>query len=147
TDQPGNKRIAASLDKVINKIERNQQSDGTWDNRGWAPVLSQSMAAKALNRAAQAGVKVSEPVRAKAEVYARRQFDSKSGGFTEVGSAGVALYSSAASLGAMQDSENTNRERELDVLKQLQSARNEEERQSARRVLAGIAGNRKDLAD
>ena len=146
-DQSGNKRIAAALGKVVNKIERNQQADGTWDSRGWAPVLSQSMAAKALNRAAQTGVRVSEPVRAKAEAYARRQFDRKSGGFTEAGSAGVPLYSSAANLGAMQDSENTNRERERDVLKQLQSAPTEEERQSARRVLAGITANRKDLAD
>jgi len=146
-DESGNKRIAASLNKVIDKIERNQQADGTWDKRGWAPVLSQSMAAKALNRAAQAGVPVSEEIRAKAELYARRQFDGKSGRFTEAGSAGVPLYSSAASLGAMQDSENTNREREGEILKKLQSARSEEERQSAQRALAGIAGNRKDLTD
>jgi hypothetical protein len=145
-DESGNRRIVASLNKVIDKIEMNQQADGTWDKRGWAPVLSQAMAAKALNRATQTGVPVSEEVRAKAELYARRQFDGKSG-FTEAGSAGVALYSSAASLGAMQDSENTNRERERDILKKLQSARSEEERQSAQRALAGIAGNRKDLTD
>src|SRR5262245_30766843 len=145
-DQTGNKRIAASLNKVIDKIETNQQADGTWDKRGWAPVLSQSMAAKALNRAAQAGAPVSEEVRAKAEFYARQQFDGKSGRFTEAGSAGVPLYSSAASLGAMQDSENTNRAREGDILKKLQ-AQSEEERRSAQRALAGITGNRKDLAD
>ena len=147
SDESGNKRIAASLNKVIDKIERNQQADGTWDKRGWAPVLSQSMAAKALNRAAQAGVPVREEIRAKAELYARRQFDGKSGRFTEAGSAGVPLYSSAASLGAMQDSENTNREREREILKQLHDARTEPERQSAQRALAGIAGNRKDLVD
>jgi hypothetical protein len=146
-DQSGNKRIAASLDKVIDKIETNQQADGTWDKRGWAPVLSQSMAAKALNRAAQAGAPVSEEVRTKAEFYARRQFDGKSGRFTEAGSAGVPLYSSAANLGAMQDSENTNRERERDMVKKLQTAQTEEERRAAQRALAGIAGNRKDLAD
>jgi Prenyltransferase and squalene oxidase repeat len=146
-DESGNKRIAASLNKVIDKIERNQQADGTWDKRGWAPVLSQSMAAKALNRAAQAGVPVSEEIRAKAELYARRQFDGKTGRFTEAGSAGVPLYSTAASLGAMQDSENTNLEREREILKQLHDARTEQERQSAQRALAGIAGNRKDLVD
>jgi Squalene-hopene cyclase C-terminal domain/Prenyltransferase and squalene oxidase repeat len=146
-DESGNKRIAASLNKVIDKIERNQQADGTWDKRGWAPVLSQSMAAKALNRAAQAGVPVSEEIRAKAEFYARRQFDGKTGRFAEAGSAGVPLYSTAASLGAMQDSENTNQEREREILKQLHDARTEQERQSAQRALAGIAENRKDLAD
>jgi hypothetical protein len=146
-DESGNKRIAASLNKAIDKIERNQQADGTWDKRGWAPVLSQSMAAKALNRAAQAGVPVSEEIRKKAELYARRQFDGKTGRFTEAGSAGVPLYSTAASLGAMQDSENTNQEREREILKQLHDARTEQERQSAQRALAGIAGNRKDLVD
>jgi hypothetical protein len=47
----------------------------------------------------------------------------------------------------MQDSENTNQEREREILKQLHDARTEQERQSAQRALAGIAGNRKDLVD
>src|SRR5213593_1678104 len=66
-DETGNRRVIAALDKVMDKIERNQRQDGTFDSAGWAPVLSQSMAAKALNRAAQVGAKVSEDARAKAE--------------------------------------------------------------------------------
>src|SRR5437867_5901479 len=74
-EEAGNRRLIAALDKVMDKIERNQRPDGTWDSAGWAPVLSQSMGAKALNRAAKVGAKVSEASRKKAETYARGQFD------------------------------------------------------------------------
>src|SRR5262249_403606 len=57
-DAGGNKRIDVALAKVIAKIKANQRNDGTWDNRGWAPALTQSMAAKGLNRAAQGGADV-----------------------------------------------------------------------------------------
>ncbi len=49
-DEAGNRRLIATLDKVMDKIERNQRQDGTWSGDGWAPVLSQAMAAKAVNR-------------------------------------------------------------------------------------------------
>ena len=42
-NEASEKRLFAALDKVLNKIEINQKDDGTWDNRGWAPVLAQSM--------------------------------------------------------------------------------------------------------
>lgn len=144
-DEAGNRRILAALDKVMDKIERNQREDGTWDNRGWAPVLAQSMAAKALNRAAQAGAEVKEEVRERTEAYARKQFDKKSGNFRAEGSAGVELYSSAGNLGAMQDSENTNRALERDFRDKLQNAKNEEERRQAQAALARIQENREDL--
>ena len=54
------------------------------------------------------------------------------GRFAAAGSAGVELYSTAANLGAMQDSDNTNRAREREVRNKLQNARTEEERKAAR---------------
>jgi len=66
------------------------------------------MAVKGLNRASQAGKQVDEKVREKAEEYARKQFDKKSGSFSKEGSAGVSLYGAASGLGALQDSVNTN---------------------------------------
>jgi hypothetical protein len=54
-DEAGNKRLTAALDKVMDKIEKNQRKDGTWENGGWAPILSQGIAAKALNRAVALG--------------------------------------------------------------------------------------------
>lgn len=145
-DEAGNRRLIATLDKVMDKIERNQRQDGTWSGDGWAPVLSQAMAAKAVNRAAQAGARVSEATRTKTEAYARKQFDKKSGSFEGGGSAGVDLYASAGNLGAMQDSDDTNRGKERDLQKRLQNARNEPERKDARDALARIEENRKDLA-
>ncbi|MBS0209284.1 MAG: hypothetical protein JSS27_10040 [Planctomycetes bacterium] len=52
-------RANKAMDKVVAKIERNQQQDGTFaGNGGWASVLSQGLCSKALNRAFQNGVAV-----------------------------------------------------------------------------------------
>lgn len=140
------KRVVAALDKVLGKMERNQKQDGTWDDKGWAPALSQSVAAKAVNRAAQKGAKVNEKVRSRTETYARGNFDARSGGFGGGGSAGVDLYASASGVGALQDSDNTNQAREKTARFQLSRAKTEPERRAARQTLDGIAANRKDLA-
>ena len=144
-DARAEKRLAAAFHKVMDKIERNQRSDGTWDDRGWAPVLQQSLASKAINRAAQAGVSASPQVLQRAERYARDQFDQKSGKFKGAGSAGVALYSSAAHLGAMRDSDNTNAVREQQARVALKTAKTAREREEAKRTLKRIAENRDDL--
>jgi hypothetical protein len=58
-DEKSEKRLFAALNKTIGKIEKNQQADGTFaGNAGWASVLSQGLASKALNRAFQNGVAV-----------------------------------------------------------------------------------------
>jgi len=33
-------RLSAALDKVIAKLERHQQANGTWAMDGWAPVVA-----------------------------------------------------------------------------------------------------------
>ena len=54
-------RLAKCLDKAIDKIAKNQKDDGTFaGNGGWAPVLSQGVANKALTRARQNGVAVKD---------------------------------------------------------------------------------------
>ena len=110
-DEAGEKRLFAALDKVLNKIEINQKDDGTWGNRGWAPVLAQSMAAKGLSRAAQAGFEVDDRILARTEEQARKQVDGAGAGFDAPGSAGVALYAGAANLSMLQDSANRNGQR------------------------------------
>jgi len=58
--------LAASLSRTIDKIAKNQKSDGTFEgNRGWASVLSQGICSKALNLAKAKGVRVSEEVLAR----------------------------------------------------------------------------------
>ena len=56
-----------------------QQANGTWTNQSWAPIMGQSIATKGLNRARQLGVKVPDMVLSRAETYARKNFDGKSG--------------------------------------------------------------------
>ncbi|MDQ7824185.1 MAG: terpene cyclase/mutase family protein [Candidatus Eremiobacteraeota bacterium] len=144
-DGKGNDRVAAALRKTLRKIEQNQKSDGTWDNQGWAPTLSQSMAGKALNRASQTGEKVNEQVRQKTETYARGQFDGKTGAFKKDGSAGVDLYSSAANLGAMQDSANTNQMKMKEAEQRLKGTKSESERKEIQGQIARYQQNDKDL--
>jgi len=144
-DKKGNNRVAAALDKVLYKIEKNQRENGTWDDQGWAPVLQQSIASKAINRVAQRGVKVDEKVRERAETYARSQFDRSSGAFKAEGSAGVALYSAGGNLGSMQQSANTNAALADKVRKDAESAPTAAARKAAQEKLARFQSNDEDL--
>jgi hypothetical protein len=108
-DEQSRNHVIAALDKVMDKIESNQRDDGTWANEGWATDLSQSIATKSLNRAAQQGYAVDEKVRERSETYAREQYDGDKGSFkVGEGSAGVELYSSGAAVSGMQESVTTN---------------------------------------
>jgi hypothetical protein len=144
-DAQSEKRVSAALNKTLEKIAKNQKDDGTWDNQGWAPTLSQAMAGKALNRASQAGAPVNEKVRQKTETYARKQYDQKSGGFSKDGSAGVSLYSSASSLGNMQDSANTNTIKMKETEQQLAKAKTQDERDRLQGDMKRYRENEKDL--
>jgi hypothetical protein len=82
------KRLVAALNKTIGKIEDNQKADGTFvGNDGWAPVFSQGLASKGLNRASQAGAMVKGEVLARAEKQAVNNFDPKSGTVVATGPA------------------------------------------------------------
>ena len=132
-------RVAKALEKIMRKIRRNQQKDGSFAGAGWAPVLSQGMAAKGINRAAQAGVDVPAEVQKRAEEYAKKQFDRRSGAFGGgTGNAGVGLYGAASTVGAMQESVNTNDTREADLRKAATAAPAPAEREQARRELQRI---------
>jgi hypothetical protein len=146
-DEAWKKRVFAALDKVMDKIEKNQKQDGTWANEGWAPALAQSMASKALNRAAQTGAEVSEQVREKAETYAGDQFTEHGGKVAAkpTGSAGVALYAFSSSLGALQDSANTNAELGEEVGRKLREAKTEDEREEAKATLERFKKNEEKL--
>ncbi len=120
-DEAGAKRVAAALDKVLAKIQKNQQADGTWGGQGWATTLQQNMAVRGFNRAAQFGVKVDEKVRARAETQARDSFDRAAGRFSAEGSAGVELYSAGSNLGSVAESVRTNRQQQAALEKKLAS--------------------------
>jgi hypothetical protein len=108
-DGVANARVERALRKVVSKIEKNQRKDGTWDDRGWAPVLSQAMAAKGVNRAAQVGLDVDEAVLERVEAAAAPSAMPPSG------TAGVELYGAAARTSAARDSATTKKAKAVEM--------------------------------
>ncbi len=109
------KRRVAALEKVVSKIERNQKDDGSFDgNKGWAAVLSQGLASKALNLASRSGAKVSNQTLDKDNGQNGAGLDLAKGDFTaptsaaEPSSAGVSLYREAAKLGGLREKTKSN---------------------------------------
>jgi hypothetical protein len=140
-DEESENRVAAALDKVIYKIQENQQGDGMWGMQGWAPALADAMAAKSLNRAKQAGAAVDGGSLQLAQSYVAGEVAAGRAAAGK-GSAGVALYAGARNLGILQDSVNTNRQRRAELVEQARSDEDPELRDQARAELVRI-----DLAE
>jgi len=114
-DGVANARLDRALNKVVAKIERNQREDGTWDGQGWAPVLSQALASKGLNRAAQNGIKVADAVLDRVEQQAHAQVDLRSYTFDADAAAGVQLYQGAAASAATRDTAVTKKAKAVEM--------------------------------
>jgi hypothetical protein len=81
-DKKNEDRVMAALKKTIAKIEKNQQKDGTFvGNDGWASVLSQGLANKGLNFAAQQGFQVQPQSIMRVQDQVAKNFDPKAGAF------------------------------------------------------------------
>ena len=112
-----NARVRKALQKTVAKIEKHQQSDGSWNIAGgWAPVLGTSMASRSLYEAKNRGVAVDAAVLKRAETYTVSALSAPpppvarvaAGGMAGRGvvaapaapaeAAGVALYQSAQAL-------------------------------------------------
>jgi len=91
------KTVAAAHDKVLIKVQMAQNSDGSFDSNGWAPVLSTSIAQSSLERALELGKDVDGEVLAKNDAY-QRDLISDDGSFNTAAGAGVDLYAAATSL-------------------------------------------------
>ena len=127
-------RVERALAKVLRKIERNQQQDGGFAGSGWAPVLSQAMAGKALNRASQSGVAVSSAVNTRNADFFLGYAEDGAG----ADSAGIALYGLSAKLGGLRDFVNTSAQREGVLEQVLTASEDEDERKQAREELQAI---------
>ncbi len=117
-----NARVSKALQKTIAKIEKHQQSDGSWNIAGgWAPVLGTSIASRSLFEAQKQGVVVDATVLQRAKEYTVQAVNTSgtgagavttdgivggrvgglAGGLTAAApseSAGVALYQGAQAL-------------------------------------------------
>jgi hypothetical protein len=167
-DEASEKAADLALHKVLAKIERHQKQDGAFDGQGWAPILAQAMCGKGINRARQAGARVSDRALARAENGAKFAFQASipapatatSPGITSRrsdamsgmmggrmggmgGAAGVELYSRAASLGVLQDSVNTNKVVAEGLRDKAANSKDKNERDQAKAQLAQIADAKK----
>ncbi|HTO96297.1 MAG TPA: hypothetical protein VMK66_04555 [Myxococcales bacterium] len=93
-------RAGRALASVVKRIERAQAQDGSYSRDGWAPLLASAFANNGLYAAQRAGAKVDKDVLAKGQAGLVDQYDAKSKKFVVGGSAGVQLYSVAASVTA-----------------------------------------------
>jgi len=108
-DTQSNQRVRRALEKVVRKIEANQQSDGSWNIAGgWAPILGTSMASRSLDVAARKGVRVDTDAMKKVDEYTKQA----QAGAAAPASAGVALYQNAQ---ALEQLSRTERDRETNA--------------------------------
>ena len=160
-DEASEKAADLALHKILGKIERHQKQDGAFDGQGWAPILAQAMCGKGINRARQAGARVTDVALARAENGAKLAFQasrpatsaSPSAGTAAYfatgsrgmmagamgGSAGVELYSRAASVGVLSDSVNTNKLVAEGLRDKAANSKDKKERAAATEQLAQIA--------
>jgi hypothetical protein len=93
-------RVKKALDQCVQKIQRNQESDGSIRGAGWAGVLQSSLANNALESAQAKGIAVDDKALEKSRDYQKGNYDAKTGeSKTDMG-AGVVLYSVTGSARA-----------------------------------------------
>jgi hypothetical protein len=92
TDAQLKKRIEKALDKCIARIQKGQDTDGSWKDGGWAPVLQSALANNALESAGEVGRKVDTAVLNRSRNYQNGNFDVNTNSVVTGKAAGVMLY-------------------------------------------------------
>lgn len=85
-------RIDEAIAKCLRKLESTQLADGSWNDRGWARVLSSAMANNALEMAEENNISIDKNVLALSRSYQQKNVDAQSGKASTDKSAGVDLY-------------------------------------------------------
>ena len=136
-----NERVREGLQKCVRKIERNQESDGSWNvSGGWAPILGTSIASRSLAIAKDKRLEVSETVLARVDNYTKESAKAlaapaaRSGGL----GGGVSLRSVESALAADGSSAGIALYKGAQVLEQL--SRTEEDREKNADEIAAISG-------
>ena len=92
TDAQLKKRIEKALDKCIARIQKGQDTDGSWKDGGWAPVLQSALANNALESAGEVGRNVDTAVLNRSRNYQNGNFDVNTNSVVTGKAAGVMLY-------------------------------------------------------
>lgn len=104
-DESLKKRIEKALDKCIARIQKGQDSDGSFKDGGWAPVLQSALANNALESADEVGRAVDKTVLDRSRQYQNSNFDAKTNSAVTGKAAGVMLYSlSSTGRGSAKES-------------------------------------------
>lgn len=90
-------KVKNSLSQCVQKIESNQEADGSFKNSGWAGVLQSSFANNALESAQEQGIPVNDSVLEKSRHYQNSNYDTGSGRIKTDKGAGIVLYSVSSS--------------------------------------------------
>ena len=84
----------------VDKIQKAQNSNGSFQGSGWAGVLQSSFANNALEAAQAQGISVDTVVLQKSRDFQKGNFDEKTGAVNTDLGAGVVLYSVSSSTRA-----------------------------------------------
>ncbi|HXB40478.1 MAG TPA: hypothetical protein VNZ49_08045 [Bacteroidia bacterium] len=102
-------RVEKCQDICVSKIQKAQESNGSFKSSGWAGVLQSSFATNALEAAQSNGAKVDDKALEKAREYQKSNFDSDNGNVNTAAGAGVVLYSvTSSNRAASQDARKVN---------------------------------------
>lgn len=91
-DKKLKRRTKAALEKCLAKIEQSQHEDGSWNDKGWAPVLQSAMANNALEMSYDLGeVTVNKESLDRSKNYQKTNV-TDSGSIATEKAAGIQLY-------------------------------------------------------
>lgn len=102
-------RVTAALDRCIAMLEASQETDGSWNNRGWATVLNSAMGNNALELAERVGRPVNRDAIQRSQQYQRSNVYADGSVSTE-SSAGIPLYALSSTQRATASSANMTRQ-------------------------------------
>ncbi len=144
-DETTNVAMDQGYDRILGKVQMAQNADGSFDSNGWAPILSSSIAASALDRGVQLGKDIDRKVLDLNDRYQAAKVDTSTGSFDSSAGAGVDLYSVASTLKGNNEKKRrwkaAGNSKPSEVAAREEAAAQDAE-QTATRAVTGDADNR-----
>ncbi|MDX2002663.1 MAG: hypothetical protein SFW35_09525 [Chitinophagales bacterium] len=92
-ETPLKKRVVKSLEQCIQKIQRQQNADGSYKGGGWAGVLQDGLAHSAIESAQYYGIAVDSTAFEQSKNYQKGNLNTETGDVNVDRGAGIVLYS------------------------------------------------------